>query len=225
MPKALEVSLKELSISENGDIRREKASNALSVSLVYPTVGKPLVSTVKELRLKDDQTVRFTVDDNPSTNEPYTWAERVLLKEQILERAELVVQLTDVEKVAKLDRFLAKVFKKAYEALWGLATAGISNVLLGAVTESIAAVHLESFKLKGEEVRIIGRAQRELEAASLPPAGQSQDLTLELEVPKDVETVVARFNPQTHKPVRTKKKVLKKGDRNGQIVLTVRTLA
>lgn len=224
MSRTFELSLKSLSIEENGDIRKKTASNGLVVSLVYPTPGKPVVTTVKELRLTDDQVIDFDQGVNPGTGQPYTWSERILLKEEIEGSSYLIVELTDVEELGKLDRFMAALFKNVFKAAWGLFTEGIGNVLLGAVSESIGAAHLESFDVKGEKVNIIGKAELVLDGAALPAAGSASDIELDLIVPKKVETTVAVFDPNTHKPVRTKKTVLAKGAQNGEVVLTLKAL-
>jgi hypothetical protein len=215
-----ELQLKALEVVENGDVRKDEASNALAVSLIYPTTGKPVVTSVKELRLFDNQSIDFTGDD-PKTEQPYTWSDRVLLKEEILGQTQVVVQLTDVEEVGKLDRFLAGVFKNLFKAAWGLATGGIGNVFLGAVTESISAAHLDSFDVPGTKVKVIGRAERFLAAGDLPNGNGSIDLDLALVVPKKVEIAAIVRNKVTKKPEHTRKTILGKGDRNGRVVLTL----
>lgn len=217
---AYELQLKFLEVRENGDVRQKEASNALVVSLIYPSAGKPVVTSVKELRLADNQTIDFTVN-NPKTGQPYSWSDRVLHKEEILGQTQVVVQLTDVEEVGKLDRFLAGVFKNLFKAAWGLATGGIGNVFLGAVTESISATHLESFKVSGAKVKVIGRAERSLAPGDLPTDANSVELDLELVVPNRVDIDAIVRDKVTTKPKHTRKTILEKGDKNGRVVLSL----
>ncbi|HEY9420384.1 MAG TPA: hypothetical protein VIW92_03135, partial [Thermoanaerobaculia bacterium] len=171
--RILEITLESLQVRENGEITRQEGRNLLSVSLVYPAPGKPLVTTVKPLRLGDNGTLDLT-------NAAY--ADRILFKEEVVGPTVLVAQLTDVEVPSRFTKFLAGLFSTAFKAAFNLFAPGGSNLILAAVADSVAALHLETLELPEEgRLFVIGQTSVPIEPGSKLPSGPQA-----LMVPADV---------------------------------------
>jgi hypothetical protein len=211
--KVLEITLKSLTIQHNGEITREEGRNLLTVTLIYPGPGRPTVTTVKPLRLGEGMTVNFEA-------EPFTYADRILFKEEVIGPTLLVVQLTDVEVPSRITRFVAGFFATAFRAAWDLLTPPGTNLILAAATHSVAALHLDTLKLDdGGQLYVIGRASLPIDADQELPAG-----TVTLTVPADVTRDRFVFPPGSSQPIRKEQLVLKAGQQNGSITFGIRAL-
>ena len=112
--KVLEITLKSLTVQRNGEITRPEGRNLLTATLIYPGPGKPTVTTVKPLQLGEGTTVDFDAA-------PYTYADRILFKEEVIGPTLLVAHLTDVEVPTKVTKFMVGMFSTVFTAAWGLA--------------------------------------------------------------------------------------------------------
>ena len=216
--KLLEISLNKLRIEENGEVTRREGRNVLTASLIYPARGKRLVTTVKSLKLGDHQEVDFVGGKDPATGRRYTWADRILFKEEIVDHSLLVVQLTNVAVPAKLEKFLAGVFTTIFAGAWAAVSGGITNLVLATVMESAASAHLESLKVDGERLDVIGDGALDLDVAALPAEAE-----IPLVVPCEVSVPRLVFGPNG-KVKREERLVLAAGAENGSVTLQIRVL-
>jgi len=222
MARTIEIVLDRVYVRENGRLKEGNAVNALVATLIYPSPGNPSVKSIKTFRLRDDRRIDFAAVD-PDTGVPYTYADRILFKEDVYGSSELIIEMTKVEKPSTFERFFSKVIGAIFGAAWGAVTGGIGNVILGAVVKTAADAHVESFKIGDDEdeVQSIGRA-----AVTVPVEGSEavQQVMLPLTVPEDVEEWTLRLVPGKPEPERKKEKLLRKNEQNGEVTLTVRIL-
>jgi hypothetical protein len=211
--KVLEITLKSLTIQHNGEITRQDGHNLLTVSLIYPGPGKPTITTVKPLSLGEGMTVNFDAA-------PYTYADRILFKEEVIGPTLLVAQLTDVEVLSKFNKFMAGLFSTAFSAAWSAFAPGGGNLLLAAATHSVAALQLDTLKTTdGDRLYVIGRASLPIDTAQALPAG-----TVPLVVPADVKRDKFVFAPGSSQPIKKEQFILAAGQQNGSITFGIREL-
>jgi hypothetical protein len=210
--KVLEITLRSLRVERNGEITRPEGSNLLTATLIYPGPGKPTVTTVKPLQLGERTTVDFTAA-------PYTYAERILFKEEVVGPTLLVAQLTDVEVPSKVTKFMIGMFSTLFTAAWGLASPPGTNLILAAATHSVASLHLNTLRVDDERLYVIGQASLAIDADQELPAA-----TLPLTVPADVVRDKYVFPPGSSQPTRKDQLVLKAGQQNGSITFGLRFL-
>ncbi len=210
--KVLEITLKSLTVQRNGEITRPEGRNVLTVTLIYPGPGKPTVTTVKPLQLGEESTTNFEAA-------PYTYADRILFKEEVIGPTLLIAQLTDVEVPSRVTRFMVGMFSTLFTAAWGLAAPPGTNLILAAATHQVAALHLETLRVDDQQLYVIGRA-------SLPidPDGDLPAAPVPLIVPADVARDKFVFPPGGSQPIRKEQLVLKAGQQNGSITFGIRSL-
>lgn len=213
--RILEITLKSLTVQKNGEVTRQDGRNLLTVSLIYPCPGKPTVTTARPLRLGEETTINYDAA-------PYTYADRILFKEQVIGPTLLVVQLTDVEVPTKFDKFMAGLFSSVFSSALSVFAPGGSNLILAAATNSVAALHLNSLKLSGDDERlyVIGAASLEI----LPDTALPLDAILPLTVPSDVNRDKFVFAQGTNQPTKKEQLILKAGQQNGSITFGIREL-
>jgi hypothetical protein len=211
--RTLEITLKSLTVQKNGEVTRQDGQNLLTVSLIYPCPGKPTVSTVKPLQLGEGTTLSFDAA-------PHTYADRILFKEEVVGPTLLVAQLTDVEVPSKTTKFMAGLFSSVFSAAMGMFAPGGSNLILAAATHSAAALELDSLRLDGDRLYVIGAASLEI----LPDTQLPLDAILTLTVPGDVDRDKFVFKEGTSQPVRKEQLILKAGQQNGSITFGIREL-
>jgi hypothetical protein len=217
--KTLEISLDRLEIQQNGEFLNREGRNVLSASLVYPAPGRPLLTTMKSLKLEQNQTIDFATGADPVTKKPYTWSDRLLFKEDVVERALLTVQLTDVVTAPAFEKFVAAVFGSAATAAWAAFTGGIGNVALAGAAEAIGAAHLDSLKIDGDTVYVLGATSIEIDLAQSLPLQATRDLIVPAAVDRYRDVFVGATNQVTRERLH-----LDKGVVNGRIVIGVREL-
>lgn len=213
--RVLEITLKSLTVQKNGEVTRQGGQNLLTVSLIYPCPGKPTVTTARPLRLGEGETINFDAA-------PYTYANRVLFKEEVIGPTVLVVQLTDVEVLTKFDKFLAGLFTSVFSAAFTALAPGGSNLIFAAAANSVAALHLDTLRLSdsNERLYVIGAASQEI----LPDSPLPMDAILPLTVPSDVNRDKFVFKEGTSQAVRKEQLILKAGQQNGSITFGIREL-
>jgi hypothetical protein len=212
--RVLEITLKSLTVQKNGEVTRQDGQNLLTVSLIYPCPGKPTVTTTRPLALGEGTTIDYDAA-------PYTYANRILFKEEVVGSTMLVVQLTDVEVPSKVTKFMAGLFSSVFSAAVNVFAPGGSNLILAAATHSAAALELDALQLSdGEQLYVIGAASLEIDTANLP----ANPVTLTLTVPRDVNRDKFVFPPGSSQPSRKEQFILKAGQQNGSITFGIREL-
>lgn len=214
--KIIEISLKSLTWVENGEIDERKiGNNILAFDLIYPSPGKADITTIKKLKLKDNGSINFE-------NGEYTFSDQIVFKEEIYGESALVVKLTDVQTRSGISKFITAVLKGLYKTIWGIFTGSIDNVVIGLPLNEITT-RIEDIKDSPEEkTYIIGEALKEIKVKEL----KDESWGMVLEVPENVyrkdytHPDHRRFGGGTMKSV----PILKKGDKNGKLVLNVRVL-
>ncbi|MFL6263856.1 MAG: hypothetical protein ACJ76Y_29545 [Thermoanaerobaculia bacterium] len=212
--RILEITLRSLAVQKNGEVTRPDGQNQLTVSLIYPYPGKPTVTTSRPLTLGEGTAIDYDAA-------PYTYADRILLKEKVMGPTMLVVQLTDVEIPSKVTKFMTGLFSSVFSTAMGLFAPGGSNLILAAATHSAAALELDALQLAGgEQLYVIGAASLEIDSANLP----ANPVTLPLTVPRDVNRDKFVFPPGSGKPIKKEQLILKAGQQNGSITFGIREL-
>jgi hypothetical protein len=212
--RVLEITLKSLTVQKNGEVTRQDGRNLLTVSLIYPCQGKPTVSTVKPLRLGEGTTLNFDAA-------PYTYADRILFKEEVIGPTLLIAQLTDVEVPSKVTKFMTGLFSSVFSAALNVFAPGGSNLILAAATHSAAALELDALRLAdGEQLYVIGATSLEI----LPDTPLPMDAIRPLTVPGDVNRDIFVFPPGGSQPSRKEELILKAGQQNGSITFGIREL-
>lgn len=128
------LSLTRLDVRENGSLAKTVAAT-LSVSLIYPRSGYPLLVTVKKLGDIADGHQRDFGMPNPSTGLPYTWNDTILFKEEIDGEAYLSVQV----KIGKsgVEKFLDGLMKGVFGAAAGTIASPYVAVLGDSLVKAI----------------------------------------------------------------------------------------
>jgi len=212
--RVLEITLKSLTVQKNGEVTRQDGQNLLTVSLIYPCPGKPTVSTVKPLRLGEGTTLNFDAA-------PYTYADRILFKEEVIGPTLLVAQLTDVEVPSRVTKFMTGLFSSVFSTALSVLAPGGSNLILAAATHSAAALELDSLRMSdGEQLYVIGATSLEI----LPDTPLPMDAIRPLVVPADVDRDKLVFKEGTSQAVRKEQFILKAGQQNGSITFGIREL-
>ncbi len=215
--KIVQITLKSLSWRENGEIDEKKiGNNILTFDLIYPTPGKANINTIKKLKLKDNGSINFE-------NGEYTFSDRIVFKEEIYGDSALVVQLTDVQTRSGISKFIAAVLKGLYKTIWGILTGSIENVVIGLPLNEITT-RIEDLKESPEEkIYIIGEALKEIKEKDL----KYETWEMDLDVPEDVfrkDYTHPDYRKKGDNGIITTKPILKKGEKNGKVVLDVKVL-
>ncbi len=209
--KTVEIFLKSLQVKENGEIRDEPGNNALLVSLLYNDI--PDINTAREIPLVRGK--EFKGEELPGL-EPllfkteinfYTWV-KVVVSNSINRKA--------------IDKFFTNLIGKLYDTTFGILFGGISNVLLKISTDSIYENILGP--LEDESTFIIGESLQKITTTELPAPGQEKDFILNLTAPFKVTRKKITGYDQNGKAKLEAVKILTRGQENGQLVLTLKTL-
>lgn len=205
------IYIESIEVKSNGDLPNEQArekENALIAELIYPRAGVSSVVTTKKLALESEKKMEFDPDD--------FW-EAGLFKETIDGEAILKITLTDRDQPSTFDRIFSKLFATVFGAGIGAVTAGVSNVIMGAVLKLGTTTWGESLKVEKESIDIIGKAETKLDAEALPDA-----LELTLKAAKTIKVTALELPPvggETGKPVRKEVELTRKNRSNGTIKL------
>jgi len=214
--KIVEISLKSLTWVENGEIDERKiGNNILTFDLIYPSPGKADITTIKKLKLEDKGSINFKKGE-------YTFYDRIVFKEEIYGESALVVKLTDVQTRSGISKFIAAILKGLYKTIWGIFTGSIDNVVIGLPLNEITTRIEDLKESPDDKIYIIGEALKEIVEKDL----KDETWKMDLEVPEDVYR-----KDYTHPDYRkigggtiTSVPILKKGDKNGKLVLNVKVL-
>lgn len=210
--RILEITLKSLTVQKNGEVTRQDGRNLLTVSLIYPSPGKPMVTTVKSLALRGGETHNF---------ETASYADQILFKEEVVGPTLLVTQLTDVESPSRVTKFLTGLFSSVFSAALSTLAPGGSNLILAAAVNSAASLELDSLRMSDDDrLYVIGAASLEI----LPDTPLPMDAIRILTVPGDVNREKSIFKEGTSEVVRKEQFILKAGQQNGSITFGIREL-
>jgi hypothetical protein len=210
--RILEITLKSLTVQKNGEVTRQDGRNLLTVSLIYPCPGKPTVTTVKSLALREGVTQNF---------ETASYADQILFKEEVIGPTLLVVQLTDVESPSRVTKFLTGLFSSVFSAALTTLAPGGSNLILAAAVHSAASLEIDSLRMSDDDrLYVIGSASLEI----LPDTPLPMDAIRILTVPGDVNREKSVFKEGTNQVIRKEQFILKAGQQNGSITFGIREL-
>jgi len=213
--QTLEIRLVGISVPQNGVHDRAVAASVLTATLLYPNPSTPGRTTVKAVQLPAGQPIDYR-QPNPSTGQPYRWADRVLFKDTVEGRTELELQLVTVHKTPKAEKFFAGMFGAMFGAAWTLLTGGIGNVIVGAAATTLGNAHVKSFELEDEQIHALGETAFEMDDTT---RGTQR---LALTAPKDVW--VQRYTLVNGKGVFQRQQVLTKGSPNGWIDVEIQAV-
>lgn len=213
--KVLIIKVESIRVNSNGDPAdevpgKDARNNAIIANLKYPRPGAPNITTTMPLNLTSGQELALNLDN--------FW-ESGLFKEDVLDETVLSIEVTDNDKIRKLDKFLARFVQAIMGAGLGMVTGGISNAIVGAVVNLPVAAIKGSYRIdKDNTLAVIGQASRALDISSIP-----ETLELDLVAPKTIEKKYLGFKePGSTQVVQKKKRLIKKGDVNGKIRLSLK---
>jgi hypothetical protein len=200
------VSLDRLEVSENGSLDK-KCEAYLVATLYFPRSGVSQVVSARKLPPLTDGFALDTASVNPVTEKPFSWAEKVLFKEEVVGKAYLSVHV----KTGKggVEKFLDGLVK----GLFGAAAGTLASPYVGVV---VSAALGEIFpKGEGEDLASVGAAELDFDPADI---AQSAERTLSLFAPAAVVKRVPAFDgPST---VTKDRVLLSAGQVNGKITLS-----
>lgn len=204
----LEISLKKLDVYENGSVEKEREAY-FSAVLFFPRSGVAQVISARKLPPLTDT---FTLDldqPNPATERPFSWAEKVLFKEEIVGQAYLVVHVKTGKGAA--EKFLDGLVKGLFGAAAGTIASPYVGVLAGSL---IGQLFPES---KEDETEVVGAGEFDLDAEAI--TGPTLK-TIDLYAP----TAITRngFVLEGGKPVKKPFALLEKGQRNGSVEIRMK---
>jgi hypothetical protein len=202
----VQVKLDSLSITENGELLK-KTPATLVASLFYPRSGAPLVAAAKSLPDLSDGTAINFLGNNPQTNAPYTWADRVLLKEEVIGSTFLVLHVKIGK--GKLEKFLEGLAK----GLFGAAVGTLASPYATAAGDAVLKALLDSDDK--DDSQSIAHGTLLIDSAALP----TTPVTLSLKAP----STIVRKGVFTDGPVTVVKEVtvLQKDQVNGSITVSI----
>ena len=213
MSRTFELSLRDITVLVNGYQQVVASTSVLSVTVTYPNPETPQRNTVKALKLSDGKGIDFT-STNPETGEAYTYGDRIVLKESVVGKSELVVEVATVHKTPAIEKFVASLFGTVFGGVWKLLIGGIANVVVGAVAQTVADAHAGAFALDDSTSYVVGRAVMPIDEASLSNGTVPCTLVVPDDVTIDRYTVAGGSQPR-----REQVTILKKGAKNGSLTL------
>ena len=102
MASHYQIQLHTIRVIENGTIEHEKGTNGLAVTLFYPSTGKASLVTTRKIALADNETYDYTQED---------FSKQILFKEEILDSAYILIELTSIKEPAKLGLIFYKLLR------------------------------------------------------------------------------------------------------------------
>lgn len=204
----LEISLKKLDVDENGSLEKEREAY-FSAMLYFPRSGVAQVISTRKLPPLTDKFVLDLEGLNPATGRQFSWAEKVLFKEEFAGQAYMVVHVKTGKGAA--EKFLDGLVKGLFGAAAGTIASPYVGVLVGSV---LGQVFPES---KEEEMEAVAAGELDINAAAI--AGPLTT-TIDLVAP----TAITRegFALEGGKPVKKPFNLLKKGQPNGRVEITLK---
>lgn len=204
----LEISLKKLDVNENGSVEKEREAY-FSAVLFFPRSGVAQVISTRKLPPLTDQFVLDLAKPNPATDRPFSWAERVLFKEEIVGQAYLVVHVKTGKGAAE------KLLDGLVKGLFGAAAGTIASPYVGVLAGSlIGQLFPES---KGEQTEAVAAGEFDLDAAAITgPTLKTIDLYAPTAITRD------GFVLKGGKPVKKPFALLEKGQMNGRVEISLK---
>ncbi|KWT76798.1 hypothetical protein [Candidatus Magnetominusculus xianensis] len=183
-----EITLKDLLINKGAATASGKVTNVLAATLFYPSAGRGEVGTIKTIPIVENQKIDFTTSSFKS---------RIIAKEKISGDTLIEIKITQTIELTDMEKFVVKLLhnvfgagaKVATETILAGVTAGIGNVLLGAVLNtSIDELLKKMFDENYKQINILGECCIELSASDLQIATAITKGTT-LRCPKDIVVV------------------------------------
>lgn len=220
MAQNIEVILRTVSIQENGEDDVTTAATLLTTTLTYPNTQTSSLSTVKSMKVKDNTIIDFAGGQNPDTNKPYTYEDRIVFKATLVGRTSLQVAAATVHKTSKLEQLLVSVFGSVFTAAWKLLVGGITNVLVGAAVEAVGAAHVDTFQVADEHSNPIGAGFIEFDENNLP----ASPVRIRLVATDNLSIDRFQFPIGGGQPQKVTVPILTKGADNGYVEFDVRAI-
>lgn len=142
--------------------------NAIALKVAFPRVGKPEVSAVRAVKAAGSGAPKLPDG---------SFSQRTVFKERFEGCSELTVEWIATDEVNDAEKFLRVLASAALTAGVGVATAGISSVVLAGVATAAGAFFADGVKKGDDRVTVIGRGCTLLNEADLA-AGKSIEVTL-----------------------------------------------
>lgn len=212
----LRVSVREVTVSANGDVPEDKnpearsaeKNNAIVANLRYPRSGAPSVVSSLAVNLESGGTTRFDVDD--------FWRSG-LFKEEVDGETVLSIQILDRDLTSRFAKVVAALAGTILTAGLGGVVGGISNAIVGAVASLPVNALGASFQLDDETMTVLGEAQKELKVGEIPG-----ELILTLVAPGTVtKDYWAPERPGDTQLIKKQKILVRQGDALGTIALAI----
>jgi|GEM_PF-3466563 len=201
-----QVSLKSILTLENGLKETGSGYNLVSITLVYPREGVKSVETIKKFKLKPGK-------ENQLKN--ISFSEKLLFKESIQGDSSIVVKLTSLEKVQKIDTIINSAVKAGVIAGIASLSGGLGITLLATTTKTITS-SLFDFSKPKDKLNVIG--YKEFPFNNEIKEGE---LILNLSVPKKL-VLKERLRKDGKEVIQTK--TLKKGMGIAQLKLYIKKI-
>ncbi len=206
MSSVLQITLKDVLVIENGRAEAGvEGVNSLSATLYYPHAGTPAVTSMRPLRLQDNELLDYT-------QQPFK--EQLLFKERIHGDSVLEVEISAIEKASRFEKLVAKLMGVAATTGAGLIP-GLGVIATAVVTSATGSVF--ALADPGDEIRVIGRGAMPIREDV--PEG---DFVVNLAVPQQIALKQRRTNEDGKEVTRTK--TLQAGFVNAKVVFQVRRL-
>lgn len=171
--KTIEISLHALMVKESGREGSDTAINLANFYLHYPRSGASKLTSVKSLKLTDKQRKEFNEED---------YQKRVVFKEEVVGRCQLVVELLAVRKVSKFEQFLGSIFNGVFTSFLGTLTGAggaITNIIASSTVDTVGEKISDSITSDDDETDVIGEASYEINAETLEAGQIELDLICE----------------------------------------------
>ena len=211
--RILEMRLVEVKVEENGELKDEAGQNILKATLFYPREGITSLSTIKSLRLQDKTVLDLR-------GEPYY--QTVLFKERINGNCHLIIEVAEVDKPPKIQKFFAAVLGTMVKTFLGGVKRKINHVILGGgVKGGTDFIWSELHgNIKPEDrVEPIGRGDYEFETHEVEP-----ELIIPLTTPMDIAFKTLKRRAKDGKALPVEEVYRKRGTDNGYVVIACKYL-
>jgi hypothetical protein len=181
--------------------------------LLNPDVGVPAIETVKIIKPKNINEVM----DGTYFDE---FERKALFKTTIRGEAKLSIKLFVIDRKSKPDLFINKIFGAVLGSVFGLATGGVSNTILAAVTTKAGDLFGELNESDNERVLVIGEG-------SVLTDGSDSEVNIELVVREPIikhdNERVRVYGSKLLQYKKTKNEILSVGP-NGSISISVKRI-
>lgn len=165
--KVVDIYLHAIEVRENGRKGAGEALNLIEFTLHYPREGVSALSTVKQVKLKDNKTHR------PAKR----FVDQIVFREALRGKCQLNVKVLSVDKPGVVERALRLLVKNALGGLLASAGSAVSSVFTAKDLENAGASLGDLLEQNEACLAVIGEAELLLDPDNLPA-----EVSLPLEV-------------------------------------------